>query len=85
MVFQRGWGVWQKTGKRQQLNAIIKYQAVKEKLMEKREEKKKRTGKLVGLLKKRYPDARCALNFKDPLVLLKKEQCYIRIPQIEID
>ena len=38
--------------------------------MEKREEKKKRTGKLISLLKKRYPDARCALNFKSPLELL---------------
>jgi len=34
------------------------------------EEKKKRTGKIIVLLKKRYPDARCALNFKSPLELL---------------
>jgi len=34
------------------------------------EEKKRRTGKSIVLLKKRYPDARCALNFKSPLELL---------------
>ena len=34
------------------------------------EEKEKRTGKIIVLLKKRYPDARCALNFKTPLELL---------------
>ena len=33
-------------------------------------EEKKRTRKIIGLLKKRYPDARCALNFKNPLELL---------------
>ena len=38
--------------------------------MGKIEEKKKRTGKTIVLLKKRYPDARCALNFKSPLELM---------------
>lgn len=30
----------------------------------------KRTGKIIAALKKRYPDARCALNFSNPLELL---------------
>jgi endonuclease-3 len=34
------------------------------------EEKKKRTGKIITLLKKRYPDARCTLDFKGSLELL---------------
>ena len=32
--------------------------------------KKKRTGKIIALFKKRYPDARCALHFTNPLELL---------------
>jgi len=43
---------------------------VMKELMEKAEEKKKRTKKIISLLKKRYPDARCALNFRNPLELL---------------
>jgi endonuclease-3 len=31
---------------------------------------KRRTGEIITLLKKRYPDARCALNHKNPLELL---------------
>ncbi|MFC1734988.1 endonuclease III [Candidatus Hydrogenedentota bacterium] len=31
---------------------------------------KQRAGKIARLLKKRYPDAHCALNFSDPLELL---------------
>jgi endonuclease-3 len=31
---------------------------------------KKRTGRIIALLKKRYPDARCALDYTDPLELL---------------
>lgn len=31
---------------------------------------KKKTGKIITLLKKRYPDARCTLNHKNPLELL---------------
>ena len=31
---------------------------------------KRRVGKLITCLKKRYPDARCSLNFKSPLELL---------------
>jgi endonuclease-3 len=31
---------------------------------------KRRVGKLITSLKKRYPDARCSLNFKSPLELL---------------
>jgi endonuclease-3 len=38
--------------------------------MGKIEEKKRRTGKIITLLKKRYSDARCTLNFKNPLELL---------------
>jgi endonuclease-3 len=33
-------------------------------------EKKKRVGKIVTLLKKRYPDAKCSLNYRSPLDLL---------------
>ena len=33
-------------------------------------DKKRRIGKIITLLKKRYPDAKCALNFKSPLELL---------------
>ncbi len=38
--------------------------------MEKIDEKKKRARKIIRFLKKRYPDARCALNFTNPLELL---------------
>ena len=38
--------------------------------MTKGDENKKRVGKLITLLKKKYPDARCALNFTNPLELL---------------
>jgi endonuclease-3 len=31
---------------------------------------KRRTGEIITLLKKRYPDAKCALNHKNPLELL---------------
>ena len=31
---------------------------------------KQKTGKIIVLLKKRYPDAKCSLNFKKPLELL---------------
>jgi len=33
-------------------------------------ENKKRVGKILSLLKKRYPDAKCSLNYKSPLDLL---------------
>ncbi|MDQ1524355.1 MAG: endonuclease [Pyrinomonadaceae bacterium] len=33
-------------------------------------EEKKRAGKIVGLLKRAYPDARCSLNYSTPLELL---------------
>ena len=33
-------------------------------------ENKKKIGKIITLLKKKYPDARCSLNFKNPLELL---------------
>jgi endonuclease-3 len=33
-------------------------------------ENKKRVGRIVTLLKKKYPDAKCSLNFKNPLELL---------------
>ena len=33
-------------------------------------EKKKRVGKIVTLLKKRYPDAKCSLTYRSPLDLL---------------
>jgi endonuclease-3 len=33
-------------------------------------EKKKKVGKIITLLKKNYPDAKCSLNFKNPLELL---------------
>lgn len=33
-------------------------------------DKKKKTGRIIVLLKKRYPDAKCSLNFKNPLELL---------------
>jgi endonuclease-3 len=33
-------------------------------------EKKKKTGKIISLLKKRYPDAKCTLDFRNPLQLL---------------
>ncbi len=38
--------------------------------MEKIEERKRRIKKIRTLLKKRYPDAKCSLNFKNPLELL---------------
>ena len=31
---------------------------------------KQKTGKIISRLKKRYPDAKCSLNFKNPLELL---------------
>ena len=34
------------------------------------ETKKKRTRKIIALLKKEYPDAKCSLNFKNPLELM---------------
>ena len=34
------------------------------------EQKKKRTSKIITLLKKKYPDARCTLDFKSPLELM---------------
>jgi len=34
------------------------------------DEKKKRIGKIIALFKNKYPDARCALNFSNPLELL---------------
>ena len=33
-------------------------------------EKKKRIGKIIALLKKNYPNAKCSLKFKNPLELL---------------
>ncbi|MDQ1612403.1 MAG: endonuclease [Pyrinomonadaceae bacterium] len=33
-------------------------------------EEKKRAGKIIGLLKRAYPDARCSLNYSTPLELL---------------
>jgi endonuclease-3 len=38
--------------------------------MVKIDEKKRRIGKVINFLKKRYPDAKCALNFTSPLELL---------------
>lgn len=38
--------------------------------MRKEDEGKRRTKKIIALLKKKYPDARCALNFTNPLELL---------------
>ena len=38
--------------------------------MEATPEKKKRAGKIIRLLKKEYPDARCSLNHTSPLELL---------------
>jgi len=38
--------------------------------MGKIDENKRRVSQIITLLKKRYPDARCALNFKSPLELL---------------
>ena len=38
--------------------------------MSKIDKNKRRTGEIITLLKKRYPDARCALNHKNPLELL---------------
>jgi len=38
--------------------------------MRKTDEKKKRIARIITFLKRRYPDARCALNFKSPLELL---------------
>ena len=38
--------------------------------MAKGDNNKKRVGKIITLLKKRYPDAKCSLNFKSPLELL---------------
>lgn len=40
------------------------------KLMGNIKEKKKKTGKIISLLKKRYPDAKCTLDFRNPLQLL---------------
>ncbi|HKZ22550.1 MAG TPA: endonuclease III [candidate division Zixibacteria bacterium] len=34
------------------------------------ESKKKRTRKIIALLKKEYPDAKCSLNFRKPLELM---------------
>jgi len=34
------------------------------------DKEKRRVGKIITLLQKRYPDARCSLNFKSPLELL---------------
>src|SRR4028118_603352 len=33
-------------------------------------EEKKRAGKIIGQLKRAYPDARCSLNYSTPLELL---------------
>lgn len=41
-----------------------------EKRVSKIDKNKRRTGEIITLLKKRYPDARCALNHKNPLELL---------------
>ena len=38
--------------------------------MEAAPERKKRAGRIVRLLKKEYPDARCSLNYSNPLELL---------------
>jgi len=38
--------------------------------MKKDEANKARVAKIIALLKKRYPDAKCALHFKNPLELL---------------
>ena len=38
--------------------------------MTKADKNKRRVGKLIACLKKKYPDARCSLNFKTPLELL---------------
>ena len=43
-------------------------------LQESFEEKKQRAGKILRLLKKHYPDAKCSLNFKTPLELLVATQ-----------
>ena len=43
---------------------------MKEKLVSRADKNKSRMGKIINLLKKRYPDARCALNFTSPLELL---------------
>ena len=43
---------------------------MKEKRESKIDKNKRRTGEIITLLKKRYPDARCALNHKNPLELL---------------
>lgn len=39
-------------------------------MMGKIDENKRRTGKIITLLKKKYPDAKCALNFTNPLELM---------------
>ena len=41
-----------------------------EKRVSKIDKNKRRTGEIITLLKKRYPDARCVLNHKNPLELL---------------
>jgi len=41
-----------------------------EKRVSKIDKNKRRTGEIITLLKKRYPDAKCALNHKNPLELL---------------
>ena len=38
--------------------------------MTKADKNKRRVGKLIACLKKKYPEARCSLNFKTPLELL---------------
>lgn len=38
--------------------------------MTKENKEKRRVGKIITLLKKKYPEARCSLNFKRPLELL---------------
>jgi len=48
----------------------ITVRTLEEKIVSKVIEKKKKTGEIITLLKKRYPDARCALNYKNTLELL---------------